>query len=252
MLGFDTSGLFLPERFLGIKNKYCTRQEIVHHGAAIARQGHKKKTLSPSLFLLVVKQDAFWQVYNICEGQDKVMLATLLYTAARRGEIFRLLWSDIDFTHQTIRLSTKKRLDGTMEYDILPMSDKLMLILIAHRAAHPQRSNYVFLNQAGGPYLERKRFMPMMCRLAEVKHFGFHAIRHITATVLYHDGCEIATIQTILRHHSSSTTENYLKTLSLEKVKPALDRLANIVNFDFSKKKKPAGEPTALLQTYNS
>lgn len=29
----------------------------------------------------------FWKVYDTAEGQDKVMLAVVLYTAARRGEV---------------------------------------------------------------------------------------------------------------------------------------------------------------------
>jgi hypothetical protein len=32
-------------------------------------------------------EDDFWKVYEVAEGQDKVMLLTLLHLAARRGEI---------------------------------------------------------------------------------------------------------------------------------------------------------------------
>lgn len=42
------------------------------------------------------------------------MLLAFLHLAARRGEIFRIKFADIDFAHQQIRLWTRKR-DGGME-----------------------------------------------------------------------------------------------------------------------------------------
>lgn len=59
----------------------------------------------------------FWKVHDVAVGQDKVMLTAFLYLAARRGEIFRLKWSDVDFHKRMVRLSTKKTRDGSMRYD---------------------------------------------------------------------------------------------------------------------------------------
>lgn len=177
----------------------------------------------------------FWAVYDVCEENDKVLLLSFLHTAARRGELFRLTWADVDFTNGTIRLATKKRLDGTMEYDILPMTDELSAVL--HRHCAKSKSFCVFVGKKGNGYVERGGFMRDACKRAGVKHFGFHAIRHLTATTLYHSGCDVATIQAILRHKSPNTTERYLKTLGLEKVKKALDKLPRIIKFN--EKEKP-------------
>ena len=54
----------------------------------------------------VPPEDDFWKIYGVAEGQDKVMLLTLLHLAARRGEIFRLPWADVDFGSDRIRLYT--------------------------------------------------------------------------------------------------------------------------------------------------
>ena len=57
----------------------------------------------------------FWKVYNVAEGQDKVMLSACFFLAARRGELFRLKVEDLDFENDKVRLWTKKREDGNSE-----------------------------------------------------------------------------------------------------------------------------------------
>ena len=73
----------------------------------------------------VPPEEDFWKIYEVAEGQDKVMLLTFLHLAARRGEIFRLTWADVDFGNDRIRLWTRKRKDGSFEWDLLPMTKEL-------------------------------------------------------------------------------------------------------------------------------
>ncbi len=58
-----------------------------------------------------------------------------------------------------------------------------------------------------------------------MKAFGFHAIRHMTASILFRRGHELGAIQVILRHQSPSTTERYLKRIGLERVREVLEDL---------------------------
>lgn len=178
----------------------------------------------------------FWAVYDVAEGQDKVMLAVFLYLAARRGEVFRLKWSDVDFATETVRLATRKRKDGSLEYDRLPMVQELKRLLLDWWEDRPFKdSPYVFVCDHdsvacrpyyGQPFKRRVHFMARMCERAGVKKFGFHAIRHLTPTVLYHLGVEVAVIQRIMRHKSPVTTARYLKKLiGNEIVRPALEKI---------------------------
>ena len=176
----------------------------------------------------------FWAVYDVCEPKDQVLLLAFLHTAARRGELLKLTWADVDFGNATVRLATKKRLDGTLEYDLLPMTDALKSALKKHHADSTSFS--VFSCGAVKSQGVLNRFMRRACKRAGVKQFGFHGIRHLTATTLYHNGCDVATIQAILRHKSPSTTERYLKTLGLEKVKNALDKLSSVVEISSRQK----------------
>ena len=64
-----------------------------------------------------------------------------------------------------------------------------------------------------------------LCEKAGVPRFGFHAIRHLTASILYWLGKPVGVIQAILRHKSASTTERYLRSLGLEETRSHLEDL---------------------------
>jgi integrase len=175
----------------------------------------------------------FWKVYETAQGQDKVILTACLHLAARKGELFRLHWDDVDFGEERVRLFTRKRKGGTLESNWLPMTDELFNVLLSHRQVTD--SEWVFVNLiTGRPFVERKRWMGVLCKKAGVKPFGLHAIRHLTASILAKDGVAAIKIQGVLRHKKLSTTERYLHQLG--GLKTALQVL--------SKKKKPSGEPS--------
>lgn len=79
----------------------------------------------------------------------------------------------------------------------------------------------------GDPFKHRQHVMKKLCRKANVKPFGFHAIRHLTATMLYKAGQLLSVIQKILRHQHPSTTEKYLVSLGfeLEEIREALETI---------------------------
>ena len=198
------------------------------------------------------------------------MLLAFLHLAARRGEIFRLTLSDLDFENNLVRLWTRKRKDGTLEPDWLPMTGELKDSLLWWLKNRPIKGEeHVFLcvddrehchDRYGKPFLYRSQFMGRICDRAKVKRFGFHAIRHLSASILYKLGYRVASIQVILRHKSPNTTERYLRKLGFEDVRGALEDLSTIsrgqrkvVEFKsrrsdqgevFSEKKKPSREPS--------
>jgi len=62
-----------------------------------------------------------------------------------------------------------------------------------------------------------------LCKRAGVKEFGFHAIRHLTASIMYREGQPVAVIQAVLRHKSPQTTTRYLQLLGLKQTHEAME-----------------------------
>jgi len=87
----------------------------------------------------------------------------------------------------------------------------------------------------GKPFLHRQHLMETLCRRAKVKPFGFHGIRHLTASILYKKGYPLAVIQAILRHANPNTTARYIRSLGLEETRAALEeglnRPAQVIEF---------------------
>lgn len=69
----------------------------------------------------VPSENDFWKVYYCAESyKDSVMLLSFLHLAARRNEIFNLRREDVDLKRKQIRLYTRKRRDGSLEFEWLP------------------------------------------------------------------------------------------------------------------------------------
>lgn len=146
--------------------------------------------------------------------QDYTLLICYLHLGARRNELFQLQWSDISWADKKLRLKTAKRKDGITEYNWLPMSDTLHDILSDHKLTS-KISEYVFISpKTHKPYKERKWWIKALCKKADVQTFGFHGIRHLTASILIENDTPLIDIQTILRHKSITTTEKYLHRLN--------------------------------------
>jgi integrase len=103
------------------------------------------------------------------------------------------------------------------------------------------RSTLVFPSpKTGRPYVDRFLFMKDICNKAGVPPFGFHAIRHLAATILAHSGLDLPTVQAMLRHQSPTTTARYIHSLGIdrEKIENAFANRegANVIPFTPSKK----------------
>jgi integrase len=136
--------------------------------------------------------------------------------------LFTLKWSDVDLDGRRVRLWTRKR-KGGLEQDWIPTTDELYGALSwwPEHLTFPDHA-HVFVcedkyNLArdfhGQPFSARIHWLGTLCERATVQPFGFHAIRHLSASILDDAGYPITIIQALLRHRSATTTARYLHNL---------------------------------------
>jgi len=145
------------------------------------------------------------------QGMIRNMLLTMLHTAARADEVFRMKWGDLDFERRTVRLWTRKRKGGTMEFDLLPMTEELREVLLEHKKT--AISVFVFCQDDGQPLHHDLDIMEKLCQKHDLPKFGFHGIRHLSASMMDEAGKSLAVIQLMLRHKNAMTTAKYLHSL---------------------------------------
>ena len=185
----------------------------------------------------------FWRVYAVAESfQDRLMLLFCLHTGARRDEVFRLRWKDVDFAGRRVCLYTKKNELGEWKGSWLPLSDDLKKMLQEHKLTSGLL-RYVFLNQCDTdpqkwiPYQYRQHWLKQLCSKAEVKQFGFHGIRHLFASILASRNVPLVEIQRMLRHGSITTTARYIHSFDSGN-REALEVLPGLKDRGCSEKEK--------------
>jgi len=156
----------------------------------------------------------FWKVVDsLTDPQDKAMILTYFYTAARRSELFRLDVEHIDFNRSTITLFSRKNRQGQLVGKTLPMVATLREVLSEHLAG--KTSGPVFVSeQTGERFVVRQYWIRKASEKAGVKPFGYHGIRRLAASVLADRNVPMVSIQHVLRHENLATTERYVRGLA--------------------------------------
>lgn len=162
--------------------------------------------------------------------EEMDLLLTIYSTGARISEVLRLTWDDINLEQNSITLWTRKRKGGGMQADTLAMTKKLGEVMHRRWKTRKKDSPYVFCRPDGNRYSRHehfiRNFMPRLCKKANVRPFGFHAIRHRVATILMDSGkATLSDIQHFLRQKRATTTEVYLRSL-----KPGSSEIAGILD----------------------
>ncbi|WP_170921347.1 tyrosine-type recombinase/integrase [Desulfovibrio gilichinskyi] len=159
--------------------------------------------------------DDFWTLVDSVKPHEQRLLLTFLYTGSRRNEILSLKWKDVDFNKNIVWLETRKRRGGGVHRDAVPMVDALKEALQEQRL-ETGLQGFVFINPSTSqPYSPFTKLMNGWCSEAQIKPFNFHAIRHLSASILADKGYSLPDIQKLLRHKAVTTTAHYLHSLGM-------------------------------------
>ncbi len=133
------------------------------------------------------------------------MMLMALYTGMRRGEMFKLLWTDVDFERGFILIRDPK---GGKSQSI-PLNDAARQLLVNHEKT---ASKYVFPSKNGDLLVDIKKSANRIKKTAGLpKDFRpLHGLRHTYASMLASSGkVDIYTLQKLMTHKTPIMTQRY-------------------------------------------
>jgi len=183
-----------------VKKNYCRGLSFKLEMPKVENQKTEELTQFQLQNLLrVLEEDPDLQVSNL------VRMA--LYTGMRRGELFELCWSDIDFHHKTITVRSAKK----GQHPTIPLNEMAEKVLAEH--AHVEGSSkFVFPGRAGKKRTECKRPLLRIRKNAGLpEDFRLlQGLRHVYATKLVSSGkVDLETLQSLLTQKSPLMTQRY-------------------------------------------
>jgi integrase/recombinase XerD len=144
--------------------------------------------------------------------KHKAILSLIYACGLRIGEVLHLRIADIDGKRKLIHIRRSK---GNKDR-LVPLPDKMLYMLRAYFKVY--RPHYYLFEGAKSTSEKPIPYTPTSCRQVlkrAVKKAGIkksvtpHTLRHSYATHLYEHGINLRSIQVLLGHNSSKTTEIY-------------------------------------------
>ena len=155
-------------------------------------------------------------------------LRLIAYTAARKGEIMGLRWSEVDADNQRLLLPpARHKTGGANRPKAIPLSNDCMTILErCHR--HAGTSIFVFpIEPDGDMHIKTLAYTwDKVMAKAGITDFRIHDLRHAYASFAINAGFSLKAIGENLGHTRASTTERYAHLL-LDARRPISEVVAN-------------------------
>lgn len=154
----------------------------------------------------VLSHDEEKRLLAACDGPRahlRPLLIAALDTGMRRGELFKLVWADVDLEAGHIRVKAEKA--KTQRARLVPVTTRLAGELKVLREKAPPGDGLVF-----GVTDSVKKSFASVCRAAKISGFRFHDCRHVATTRMIEAGMPALQVMKITGHSQMSTFLRYL------------------------------------------
>jgi integrase/recombinase XerD len=164
----------------------------------------------------VYEQEELETLFAACDAEERLWFEFFLMTGMREQEVMHCCWSDVNFTHSTVRVSHKPELGWTpkayKEREI-PIPAKLAVALKTLRVKSDRACGLVFPTSGCRPKLNFLDDLKAVAQRAELPKNGFwlHKFRATFATRCLWAGVDLRTVQSWLGHSDIESTMRYLK-----------------------------------------
>ena len=154
----------------------------------------------------VLTEEEWARLYEAAAPHLKPILLTAYHLGQRFGEIVDLTWDRIDLQRGFITLRAMDT--KTKKPRQIPLTPAVRSTLVELSKVRRLNTNHVFLYE-GQPIKEVKTAFTTAKKLAGVKNFRFHDLRHCAATNLRRAGVDTATAMKIVGHKSERMWQRY-------------------------------------------
>lgn len=184
-----------------------------------------KKLKEPPGRVRYVKPDEWPRLLSECSPVLRNIVIFARHTGMRRGEIFNLQWTDIDW--QNKRITVRERKNNTTM--IIPINDYVFRMLV--RLHKTTTSAFVFPGKDGKRRYTLRTAFEAACRRANIKNLRFHDLRHTFGTDLVNSGADISIVKQLMGHKSIMSTMRYVHP-SEERMRKVLENRDKIFDDD--------------------
>lgn len=136
----------------------------------------------------------------------KPMIVVSLNTGLRRGELFDLKWSEVDFTGRSITVAGHSA--KTLETRHIPMTPEAYSTLKAWKD-QSTAIGYVFPSSTGNRFDDVKTAWTNLLRRANIENFRWHDMRHDFASRLVMSDVSLNMVRAFLGHSDIKMTLRY-------------------------------------------
>jgi integrase len=140
-------------------------------------------------------------VLRACPEWIRPIVGLLVCTGARRGEMLRARWADVDIRNRQIKLKHTKNGKERPAF----LNDLALEVLSSMGAGHGKRG---LLFPDVTPAQVTVAFI-RACQDAGVEDFSLHDLRHHYSTMLRQNGVDLHTLQKLLGHSDPRMTDRY-------------------------------------------
>ena len=135
-----------------------------------------------------------------------VMTLLSLNTGLRRGEMFKLSWSDVQLKSKTLTIGGENAKSGLTRH--IPLNRESLEVLSKWKA-QTFSTGLVFPSKDGKPFTTIKRSWGSLLEAANITGFRWHDLRHDFASKLVMAGVPLNTVRELLGHRDLTTTLRY-------------------------------------------
>jgi integrase len=171
-------------------------------------QGVRKPPASPKR-VRFLSDDERTRLLAACQQSRNrflyLLVVVAISTGARKNELRRLRWRDIDVERGYLRLAQTKNKTPRP----VPVTGLALALLRQHAGTLHTDDDWVFPNRQRQQPLHFEKAWKNARKRAGLQDFRFHDSRHSTASYLAMSGATLLDIATVLGHKSSEMTQRY-------------------------------------------